>query len=387
MNSIKIVRVVTVPEAFVHFKPFLKLVKQKSVQISLVSSPGSYEKVLQQELQLGITPIEISREIKPVKDLQSLISLIQFFRKNKFDIIHSSTPKAGLLSALAGLFVPNSIRLHTFTGQRWANMKGPMRCLLMLLDKLVIKLNTQCYADSPSQISFLVKEGVARGGELKCLLNGSYGGVDCDRFNNDKYPAARAELLNELRLGPDSVILLYVGQLSHDKGIDELVTAFKMAQKEQENIKLVLIGVHREGVDQLKDETLVEIKSNTSIFSLGYKTQPEKYFSGADIFCLPSHREGFGTVVLEAAACELPTIGTNITGLKDAILDSETGILVECENVNSLSSAITALANSPQKRKMLGANAKNRARRDFDAKLLAEAQWQEYEKLIKELPR
>lgn len=387
MNPIKIARVVTVPEAFVHFKPFLKLVKQKPAQISLVSSPGSYEKVLQQELQLGLTPIEIKREIKPIKDFQSLISLIQFFRKNKFDIIHSSTPKAGLLSALAGMFVPNSIRLHTFTGQRWANMKGPMRKLLMLLDKLVIKLNTQCYADSPSQILFLIKEGVAKEGELKCLLKGSYGGVDCDRFNNDKYPNSKTELLGELKLGTDSVLILYVGQLSHDKGVDELVAAFKMAQKEQENVKLVLIGVHREGIDLLKDETLVEIKSNSSIFSLGYKAQPEKYFSGADIFCLPSHREGFGTVVLEAAACELPTIGTNITGLMDAIVDAETGILVERENVNSLCAAIIGLAKSPQKRKMLGLNAKKRVRRDFDAKLLAEAQWKEYEKLIKELPR
>lgn len=383
MSHIKIARVVTVPEAFVHFKPFLKLIKQKPVLISLVSSPGAYTKVIQDELQLDVSPIEINREIKPVQDIKSLISLIKFFRKNQFNIIHSSTPKAGLLSAMAGVFVPNSIRVHTFTGQRWANMKGPMRWLLKFLDKLVIKLNTQCYADSTSQIQFLISEGVAEAGEVKCLLKGSYGGVDCERFNNDKYPSARADLLKELKLDADSVIVLYVGQLSHDKGIDELVAAFKGAQKQQQNIKLVLIGVYREGIDQLNDETLTEMKSSKDIFSLGYKTQPEKYFSAADIFCLPSHREGFGTVVLEAAACELPTIGTNITGLVDAIVNSETGILVERENISELSQAIVDLAQSPQKRKQMGVQAKKRARNDFDAQLLAEAQWQEYQNLIK----
>lgn len=384
MSNIRIARVVTVPEAFVHFKPLLKLIKQKHAQVSLISSPGSYENVLKEELQLEINPIKINREIKPYEDLISLVSLIGFFRKNKFDIIHSSTPKAGLLTALAGVFVLKSIRIHTFTGQRWANMKGPMRHLLMYLDKLVIKLNTQCYADSPSQIEFLINEGVAKSGDLKCLLKGSYGGVDCEKFNNDKYPDARAEVLTELKLAQDAVLVLYVGQISHDKGIDELVAAFKKAQQKQKNIKLVLIGVYREGIDQLNSDTVNDIKSNGDIFSLGYKPEPAKYFSAADIFCLPSHREGFGTVVLEAAACGLPAIGTKITGLVDAIVDSETGILVDCKNVNSLSSAIVDLAASPEKRKILGANAKKRAREGFDSQLMAEAQWQEYEKLIKE---
>lgn len=387
MSKFKVARVVTVAEAFVHFKPFLKLLKQNEAEITLVASPGGYENVLLDELQLSVTPIEINREIKPIKDIKSLLLLISFFRKNRFDIIHSSTPKAGLLTAIAGLFVPKAICLHTFTGQRWANMHGPMRWLLKFLDKVVIQLNTQCYADSPSQIEFLISEGVADRGQVKCLHKGSYGGIDCDRFNNDKYPSARANLLAELKITADSVIILYVGQLSHDKGVDELVKAFVLSQKKQKNIKLVLIGVHRVGVDRLESETLSEIDLNSDIYSLGYKNHPEKYFSAADIFCLPSHREGFGTVVLEAAACELATIGTKITGLTDAIVENVTGVLVELKNVNNLSEAILSLARDEQKRKILGANAKKRARTDFNSELLAAMQWQEYQALIKERSR
>lgn len=385
MKSIKIARVVTVPEAFVHFKPFLSLLKDKDAQITLVSSSGAYEKVLQNELKLGITPIEINREISPLKDLKSLINLIHFFRKNKFDIIHSSTPKAGLLTAVAGVFSPKSIRLHTFTGQRWANLHGFKRTMLKFFDKLIIKLNTQCYADSFSQIEFLIKEGVAVEGDIKCLHKGSYGGIDCDRFNNERFPQARSELLAELKLETDSIVILYVGQLCADKGVNELVKAFLLANHQNNKIKLVLVGVFREGIDLLKEETLNEIKNNSDIFSLGYKTSPEKYFSAADIFCLPSHREGFGTVVLEAAACGLPTIGTRIPGLVDAIVDGETGILVELKNTEKLSEAILDLANDGQKRKRLGENAKKRVRADFDARLISELQWQEYQNLLRRL--
>lgn len=383
MKDIKIARVATVPEAFVHIKPFIQLLKKKNVLVTLISSAGPYEKVLQDELQLCITPIEINREIRPIKDLKSLVSLIYFFRKNKFDIIHSSTPKAGLLTAIAGIFSPSSIRIHTFTGQRWAKSKGFMRHLLKFLDKLIIILNTQCYADSFSQIEYLKSEGVTNNREVKCLHKGSFGGIDCDRFNNEKFPHARQEIIDELGLDSDSVIVLYVGRLTKDKGVDDLVEAFISLQKLNIKIKLILIGSYEMHLDSLKIETLNEIENNTDIFNLGFKDHPEKYFSSADIFCIPSYREGFGTVVLEAAACGLASIGTKIPGLIDAIVDNETGILVEPHDTVKLSEAILDLVKDEKKRKKMGEKAKKRAITDFDAKLISELQWQEYQILLK----
>lgn len=383
MNRFKVARIVSVPEAFVHFKAFLRMLKERGAALTLVSSPGKYEDILREELNLEIQPIEICREINVLKDLKALTSLILVFRKNCFDIIHSSTPKAGLLTAIAGVFSTRSIRLHTFTGQRWANMHGLKRIFFKFTDKVIIGLNTQCYADSNSQIEFLASEGVAPIGKIRCLHKGSYGGVDCDRFNNERFPAARDEVRKELGLATDSLIILYVGQLTSDKGLDELVKAYRSARSQNGDLKLVLIGVFREGIDSLEESSLNEIKMNSGIYSLGYKPYPEKYFSAADIFCLPSHREGFGTVIIEAAACGLPAIGTNIPGLRDAIVDGETGILVEVKNAEKLSAAILSIVFDPQKRKQYGNLAKLRARKDFDAKMISEMQWEEYKSLLK----
>lgn len=383
MKKIKIARIVTVPIAFVHIKAFLRFLKNKDVDVSLISSKGIYEDVLLKEVGLPIIPLEIPREISLKRDLISLWNLINLFRKSDFDIIHSSTPKAGLLSALAGVLSPKTIRIHTFTGQRWATVKGPLRRLLKFLDKVIIRLNHQCYADSPSQINYLKAEGVARGGEVICLNKGSYGGIDCERFNNERFPQARQDILSELNLSSDAVLVLFVGRVTKDKGIEELVRAHILATKINSKIKLIIIGPFEPELDIIDSEILDIIKNDPSIFQLGFRSDVEKYFSGSDLFCLPSYREGFGTVVLEAAACELMTVGTRIPGLVDSIVDGETGVLVSLKNTEELKDAILSLAHDDKRRKELSIKAKKRARTDFDSQVMAQLQWAEYERLIK----
>lgn len=383
MEKIKIARVVTVPVAFVHIKAFAHFLKGQNAELTFISSRGMYEDVIKKELGIDIVPIEIRREIHPLKDITSLWNLIIYFRKNNFHIIHSSTPKAGLLVAVAGLFIPGTIRIHTFTGQRWATIKGPLRRLLKLLDKLIILLNRQCYADSPSQVRFLEQEGVAKENQVLCLHKGSYGGIDCNRFNNEKFPKGKAELLNSLSLKSDSIIVLFVGRVNRDKGIEELVKAFLSAREKNSKLEFVIVGPFELEHDAVAPEILALISNTSSIHHLGFKSDPERYFSSADIFCLPSYREGFGTVVLEAAACGLPTIGTKIPGLVDAVVDGETGILVELKNISELETAILNLANDSELRSRLGANARKRAREDFDSEFLARVQWNEYLRLLK----
>lgn len=383
LKKIKIARVVTVPIAFVHIRAFLNFLKTQNVDVSLISSEGIYQDVIKTELGMDIVQIEINREIHLVKDLKSLWNLIKYFRKKKFDIIHSSTPKAGLLVAIAGVFVPKSICIHTFTGQRWATLRGSFRLLIKFFDKLIIALNRQCYADSPSQIEFLKQEHVVKGNKVKCLHKGSYGGIDCKRFDNEKFPLARKEILNELNIDDSSVLILFVGRVTRDKGIEELVKAFVKAKESNEHIQLIIVGPFEPGLDSIDPSLLDVIKSHPSIHQLGFRPNPEKYFSGADFFCLPSYREGFGTVVLEAAACAIPTIGSRIPGLVDAIVDGETGLLVGLKDIEQLKNAILLLASDSTKRQGLGANAKRRAREDFDSDFMAKVQWEEYLRLLK----
>lgn len=383
LKKISIARVVTVPIAFVHIRAFLKFLKTQNASVVLISSVGIYQDVVKNELGMDIENIEISRDINLKKDFRSLWVLIKYFRKNQFDIIHSSTPKAGLLVAIAGLFCPRSIRIHTFTGQRWATLKGPFRLLIKFFDKLIIALNKQCYADSPSQIEFLKKEHVTKNDRVKCLHKGSYGGIDCKRFDNERFPDARKELENELQINENSVIVLFVGRVTRDKGIEELVQAFVLACEQNTNIQLVIVGPFEPELDSIDPLVLDIIRAHASIHQLGFKPDPERYFSGSDIFCLPSYREGFGTVVLEAAACSIPTIGSRIPGLIDSIVDGETGILVELKNIEQLKWAILSLAADRTKRKQLGINAKRRAREDFDSDFMARVQWEEYLNLLK----
>ncbi|MBY0413163.1 MAG: glycosyltransferase [Bdellovibrionales bacterium] len=383
MKKLKIARIVTVPIAFVHIKAFLRFLKTKDVDVSLVSSKGIYEDVLVKEVGMSIIPLEIPREISLKRDTVSLWNLFRLFRNNRFDIIHSSTPKAGLLTAIAGVFSPKTIRIHTFTGQRWATVQGPLRSLLKFLDRVVIKLNHQCYADSPSQINYLKAEGVASGNEVLCLHKGSYGGIDCERFNNERFPNARQDILAELKLENDSVLALFVGRVTKDKGIEELVRAQVLAAKTNHKIKLIIIGPFEPELDKIDSYILDIIKNDPSIFQLGFRSDVEKYFSGSDFFCLPSYREGFGTVVLEAAACELMTIGTRIPGLVDSIVDGETGVLVSLKNIEELKEAILSMTTDEKRRKELSINAKKRARTDFDSQVMAQLQWAEYQRLIK----
>jgi glycosyltransferase involved in cell wall biosynthesis len=384
MKKIKIARIVTVPIAFVHIRAFILYLKQHpDVDLQLISSDGIYRDTLKKELDVDVNILTIPREISLKEDLKSLKNLLSLFKKSQFSIIHSSTPKAGLLTAIAGFFFPGTVRVHTFTGQRWATLTGFLRTLLKLLDRLIIKLNTQCYADSPSQIEYLISEGVAKRGEIKCINLGSYGGIDINRFDNTKYPEARSNLLKEINAIEEDVIVLYVGRMTRDKGIEELIEGFQIANLECSHLRLVLVGPYEAEVDFVKDETIKKIANDKNIYQLGFRANPEHYFSGADLFCLPSYREGFGTVVLEAAACNLLTIGTRIPGLVDSVVDNTTGILFEKKNVMELKDTIVKLAKDKNLRNYLSNNARERARKEFDSNMMAKLQWEEYMRLLK----
>lgn len=383
MKKIKIARIVTIAEAFVHILPFIKLLKEKNISLDLIASRTKYTETLKSETGIDLSELTIQREIAPFQDLVSLIKLALKFLIAGYDVVHSSTPKAGLLTAIAGFITFRKVRIHTFTGQRWATLSGFKRKLLMKLDRLIIILSTQCYADSPSQIDFLIASGVAKEGEVKCINLGSYGGIDINRFNREKFQSAHLELTEKLTISSDSIIILFVGRVTREKGIVELVEAFKLAKRNEQKLQLVIVGPFESRLDVLPEEILFEIKENPSIHHLGFQTNPEFYFAGADIFCLPSYREGFGTVVLEAASSGLCAIGTKIPGLVDSIVDGVTGVLVQKHDVSELSAAILTLSKDKELRSKLSLQAMLRARTEFNSNLLAELQWLEYERLLK----
>jgi glycosyltransferase involved in cell wall biosynthesis len=290
-------------------------------------------------------------------DLYFFFKLFKFMKKNRIDVTISITPKVGFVTNLAAFMAGVSIRIHFFTGQIWINLKGFKRSVLKILDKFLFSLTTHRLVDSPTQLSFLMEEGFLIDQNTHTVAYGSICGVDIKRFfRND---VSRNSVRHRMGI-TDKVVLLYIGRLDLEKGIVNLLDAFEMLNRT--DVRLLLVGP-----DEMKiNETLKKYKSADRILYEGMTGRPEDYYSAGDIFCYISHREGFGLSVIEASASELPVIGTDIVGLRDAISNKETGFLVDSQNQDQLINSINLLVDNSDLRFVMGKRGRKLASERFD---------------------
>jgi len=231
----------------------------------------------------------------------------------------------------------------------------------------VVRLNTRCYADSASQRSFLVEQGIGSAGEIAVLGPGSLAGVDLMQYDI-RLRSQRMTLRRELNIDPDAKVIAFVGRVTRDKGIGELVAAFETLQRGgRGDLVLLLVGPVEDSPNLMPAHLLRAAESNPAIRFIGYSPQPEKYLALADFFCLPSYREGFGNAVIEAAAMGLPAVATHIPGLTDSVIDGQTGILVAPKDAAGLAAALGRLLSDDGLRERMGAAARLRAVEFFDA--------------------
>lgn len=383
----RICRVATVPFIFLHhIGSQIEAISAAGHDVYLVSSPSSgFRESIQDALSLpGVHyfPIEIPRRISPIADFRAVISLYAFFRQGRFDVVHSVTAKAGLLCALAALAARVPVRLHTFAGQPWAELTGPIRWISKFCDWLVTRLNTQCYADSESQRGFLVAEGVADHRHVKVLGAGSISGVDLSRFDVKHFD--KLQIKKELSIPEEALVITFVGRITRDKGVVELISAFEhLVLKGIGQVYLVLVGPFEADSNALPEATRQRMDRNSHIRVIGYTDKPEKYLAMADLFCLPSYREGFGSVVIEAAAMGVPAVATRVVGLVDAVAENQTGLLVPPKDEIALSAALSRLLEDAQLRGDLGRAAQIRARELFDSLFVNQQVLNEYENFKK----
>lgn len=363
-----ICRVATVPFMLHnHLSKQILATVEAGHQVTLISSDGVEVEDLKKIPGIQYCLIEIPRKISPLKDLIALFKLTLLFKNSSFDVVHSVTPKAGLLCAIAGFIARIPTRLHTYTGQPWVEMKGLVKYISINCDKLISKLNTHCYADSPSQAQFLVSNNIIRADKISVIGKGSVAGVDLQRFNCERWKLQSAPLLAELGLNKSCQVITFIGRITEDKGIFELLKAFNTVQSRSPHLVLLLVGPLEVNMDNWPLDVLKIIQHNSSIKRIGYARQPEKYLAISDVLCLPSYREGFGGVVIEAAAMKVPSIGTRIVGLTDAIIDNQTGLLVDVKNVGALSDAIDRIFNEEGLREHLAEQAYQRVITSFDS--------------------
>jgi glycosyltransferase involved in cell wall biosynthesis len=360
----------------------IQAIKNAGASISVVASGEEMNLRLDLPEDYEFISIYIPREISLFKDTIALYKLWQLFRTHHFDIVHSTTPKAGLLCAIAARLAFIPIRLHTFTGQTWATLGGMKRKIVKFCDKIIGIFNTRCYADSPSQKDYLIKENVIKKEKLLVLGNGSLAGVNLQRFSSARFSKQeKANIKLSLGIEKDPLILLFVGRINKDKGVFELIEAFEQLIKLNFNLILLVVGPFEQNMEP-KFQEIVKSKCLNKVIFTGFSAEPERYMAIADILCIPSYREGFGTVVIEAAAMGLPAVGTKIYGLTDAIVDGETGILVEPRSSLELAKALEKLVINEDIRIQMGKNALNRVIRDFDSINCNELLIQEYKELF-----
>lgn len=331
----------------------------------------------QMDLPEGVTvhSIPIQRDISLRADLYVLASLARFLLQERFDVVHSISPKSGLIGMLAARMAGVRHRIHSFTGQVWSNTSGVKRAMLKWLDRLLAACATEVLADSKSQRSFLVAEGVVEERKICVLAEGSMCGVDVARFR--ACAATRAHMRSMLGVQENEVLLLFVGRMKREKGVWELAEAYSRLRSSGRAVRLLLVGHDEEGF-------AVHWAGFPGLEHVPYVPNVEDYFAAGDIFCLPSHREGFGSVLIEAGAASLPVVASRIYGITDAVVDGETGLLHRPRDIDALVGLLERLIEDPALRIRLGEAGRLHAETKFETKIVTNAFSRYYQKLAAE---
>ncbi len=325
--------------------------------------------------KVKVIPVPLQRQLAFASDIRSLVCLWRVFRRHRFDVVHSFTPKAGLLAMIAAFVARVPKRFHTFTGQIWVTQKGISRWLYKNIDRVIARLSTRVFADSASQIRFVVEQGICPEAAISQLGAGSISGVDLSRFTPNLL--IREELRHRYGAKSHSCVFLFMGRLCKDKGIFDLLRAFKTLSHHDQEAQLWLVGPDEEGIQA---QVLARGRGegidkgvNARIQWLGRTFEPEAFMAAADALVLPSYREGFGSVIIEAAACGLPTVAYRIDGVVDAVVESFTGLLSPAGDEKALAANMRALIEAPLVREQMGRHARKRVLEHFSSQTVTQA--------------
>ena len=310
---------------------------------------------------VSLIRMNFKRGLKLYNDIIVFLITLFFFFKERPNLSISFTPKVGFMVALVSFITRTPNRIHWYTGQIWANKIGFAKIFYKLIDKLIFSLSHKVLIDSFSQRNFLIKNNVVTINKAFVLHKGSVGGVNTVKFKFNK--KKRFKLREYFSISRNTFVFLYLGRINKDKGVAELIKAFKQIEKKKD-LLLIIVG-------PVEDEKLTHfLKSNKKVLYFDYTTKPQDWFSLADILCIPSHREGFGTVVIEAASCGMPALCSNTYGLYDAIVEHKTGFFHEVNSINDIKKKMLYIINNKKLVKKYGISAKKRILKDFEQSLL-----------------
>jgi len=383
----KIIRTSTIPLSLnVLLKGQLKFFSEFYEVVGIASKGQLLDELKERE---GIKTIEVNMErgISPLKDLISLYKLYKILKLEKPVIVHSITPKAGLLTMLSGKMAGVPVRIHTFTGLIFPTRKGMVQKLLIRMDQLLCWAATHIYPEGQGVKKDLINYRITSK-SLKVIGNGNVNGIDLNYFSPEQVSESQKDLLKkQLNIEDSDFVFVFVGRLVGDKGINELVKAFSLVNKAkdaQQNFKLLLVGPLEQELDPLPADTLNEIESNPDIINVGFQKDVRPYFAVSDVLAFPSYREGFPNVVMQAGAMGLPSIVSDINGCNEIIIDDKNGLIVPVKNTEKLKEAMQRMKSDTVYYQQLKMNARPMIESRYEQSVIWNALLSEYKKLLKE---
>ena len=306
----------------------LKFMSQYFDVVGIASSGEALHNVNQNE-GIRVIPVEMTRQITPIKDIKSVWKLYRIFKKEKPEIVHTHTPKAGTVGMIAAKLAGVPQRLHTIAGLPLLEATGFKRRLLNAVERLTYACATMIYPNSFVLKQIIINNKFCSIDKLKVIANGSSNGINTSHFDPSLISLAQIdELRISLNIKKEDFVFLFVGRMVKDKGINELVSAFKIINNKYQNIKLLLVGIFERELDPLFNEAEMEIKNNPNIIEAGYQIDVRPYFAISDVLAFPSYREGFPNVVMQAGAMGLPSIVTDINGCNEIIENGKNGVII-----------------------------------------------------------
>lgn len=375
----KVFRITTVPISLNGlFKGQLKMLNEHFDFVG-VSSPGPALEETHQREGIRVIAVPMERRISPFEDFISLVRMVLLFLKERPDMIHSYTPKAGMVSMLAGWIAGVPVRMHTFTGLVFPTATGFKQKLLIWTDRLTCACATHINPEGNGVKQDLIRYHITKK-PLKIIANGNVNGIDLDYFQRTPEVMQAAEAYRKEGV----FTFCFVGRVVRDKGINELVSAFVRLQKKYTQIRLFLVGPFEKNLDPVSVETEKQILEHPAIDFMDFQKDIRPFLVASDVLVFPSYREGFPNVVIQAGAMGLPSIVTDINGCNEIIEQDKNGVIIEPQNEQALYLAMEDFLLRPEKIKDMAQNCRKMMADRFDQKIVWAALLEEYKILLKE---
>jgi glycosyltransferase involved in cell wall biosynthesis len=327
----------------------LPYMRKKGFEPVMVSATGPESKAVVQEQESPLIEIEMTRKITPVQDLKALWQFYRLCKKHKPAIVHSHTPKAGIIGMLGAKLAGVPVRLHTVAGLPLMETQGKTRQVLEGVEKLTYACATKVYPNSTVLKEFILQSKFCGPEKIKVIGNGSSNGINTAFFSREQLEASKLEeLKTQLGIAPSDFVFVFIGRLVKDKGIQELVTAFKKLQPVHPQVKLLLVGPFEQDLDPIDDAILQEIENNPAILSVGFQHDVRPYLAISNALAFPSYREGFPNVPMQAGCFHLPSIVTDINGCNEIIRYGENGLIVPPKSMEALYEAMQSFVTDQE---------------------------------------